>query len=169
MSELNGGTAIVEALRAAGVSHIFGLLGSSTMELYDALYDAPDIAYIGVRDERAGTTWRMPMRASRASGVVLAGQAGPGVTNLVTGLAQALHAYSPVVAIAGAVATDHAGRGAFQEIDQLSLLAPVTKRTMAVPRADRLPELVKEAFRIALSERRGRSCSTSRAISSPSR
>ncbi|MCL4766999.1 MAG: thiamine pyrophosphate-binding protein [Hyphomicrobiaceae bacterium] len=156
MSELNGGTAIVEALRAAGVSHIFGLLGSSTMELYDALYDAPDIAYIGVRDERAGTHMADAYaRVSGRPGVVLAGQAGPGVTNLVTGLAQALHAYSPVVAIAGAVATDHAGRGAFQEIDQLSLLAPVTKRTMAVPRADRLPELVKEAFRIALSERRG--------------
>jgi acetolactate synthase-1/2/3 large subunit/sulfoacetaldehyde acetyltransferase len=156
MTQMNGGTAIVEALRAAGVSHVFGLLGSSTMELYDALYDAPDIKYVGVRDERAGTHMADAYaRVSGRPGVVLAGQAGPGVTNLVTGLAQALHAYSPVVAIAGAVSTDHVGRGAFQEIDQQSLLSAVTKRTVSVPRADRLPEFLKEAFRVALTERRG--------------
>ncbi len=152
----NGGGAVVEALRAAGISHVFGLLGSSTMELYDALYDAPDITYIGVRDERAGT--HMADAYARVSGrpaVILAGQAGPGATNLVTGLAQAMHAYSPVIAIAGAVSTDHVGRGAFQEIDQQSLFAPVTKRTMSVPRAERLPEFVKEAVRIATADRRG--------------
>ncbi|MGE3065626.1 MAG: thiamine pyrophosphate-binding protein [Hyphomicrobiaceae bacterium] len=156
MAQMNGGAAVVEALRAARVRHVFGLLGSSTMELYDALYDAKDITYIGVRDERAGTHMADAYaRVSGRPGVILAGQAGPGVTNLVTGLAQAMHAYSPVIAIAGAVSTDHVGRGAFQEIDQQALLAPVTRRTMSVPRADRLTEYFKEAFRISLNERRG--------------
>ena len=52
---MNGGEAVVEALRLAGVTDVFGLHGSSTMEVYDALYDCKDIAYVGVRDERSGT------------------------------------------------------------------------------------------------------------------
>ncbi|MEP9348129.1 thiamine pyrophosphate-binding protein [Xanthobacter sp. KR7-225] len=156
MTQMNGGAAIVEALRAAGVTHVFGLLGSSTMELYDALYDAPDITYVGVRDERSGTHMADAYaRVSGRPGVILAGQAGPGATNLVTGLAQAMHAFSPVVAIAGTVSTDHVGRAAFQEVDQQALFTPVTKRTVSVPRGERLPEFVKEAFRVALAERRG--------------
>lgn len=153
---MNGGEAIVEALKAANVSHIFGLLGSTTMELYDALYDCDSIKYVGVRDERAGVHMADGFgRISRAPGVFLAGQSGPGAANMVTGLAQAKIAYSPLVAIAGLAATGHLGRDAFQEIDQQSIFAPITKRTMTVPRADRIPEFIKEAFRIASSGRRG--------------
>ena len=84
---MNGGEAIVESLKAAGVSHIFGLLGSSTMEVYDALYDCKEIKYVGVRDERAGTHMADAFgRVSRRPGVFLAGQAGPGAANMVTGL-----------------------------------------------------------------------------------
>ncbi len=153
---MNGGEAVVESLRAAGVSHVFGLLGSTTMEVYDALYDCKDIKYVGVRDERAGVHMTDAFgRVSRRAGVFLAGQAGPGAANMVTGLAQAKIAYSPVVAITGLAASGHLGRDAFQEIDQQALFAPVTKRTMTVPRADRIPEFIKEAFRIAESGRCG--------------
>src|SRR3546814_10698829 len=55
MPRMNGGEAVVEAVKAAGISHMFGLLGSSTMEVYDALYDCKEIKYVGVRDERSGT------------------------------------------------------------------------------------------------------------------
>lgn len=156
MALMNGGEAVVAALRAAGVDHIFGLLGSSTMEMYDALYDCGEIRYIGVRDERAGT--HMADAFGRIAGrpaVVLAGQAGPGAANLTTGLAQALLAYSPVVAITGLASSEHLGRGAFQEIDQQALFAPIAKRTITVPKAERLPEFVKEAVRLANSGRRG--------------
>lgn len=156
MALMNGGEAVVAALRAAGVDHVFGLLGSSTMEMYDALYDCGEIRYIGVRDERAGT--HMADAFGRIAGrpaVVLAGQAGPGAANLTTGLAQALLAYSPVVAITGLASSEHLGRGAFQEIDQQALFAPIAKRTITVPKAERLPEFVKEAVRLANSGRRG--------------
>ena len=108
MTEMTGGHAAVEALRAERVGHVFGLIGSATMEMFDALHGADDISFVGVRDERTGTHMADGYaRVSGGAGVVLAGQNGPGSTNLVTGLAQAKAAYSPVVAIAGHLATGH--------------------------------------------------------------
>ncbi|MEO1600546.1 MAG: thiamine pyrophosphate-binding protein, partial [Pseudomonadota bacterium] len=90
MTLMSGGQAAVEALKAEGVTHVFGLIGSATMELFDALYDAPEIRFIGVHDERTGAHMADGFaRASGRAGVILAGQNGPGATNLVTGLAQA--------------------------------------------------------------------------------
>ncbi len=156
MTEMTGGRAAVEALSAERVGHVFGLIGSATMELFDALYDADDISFIGVRDERTGTHMADGYaRVSGGPGVVLAGQNGPGTTNLVTGLAQAKAAYSPVVAIAGHLASGHRYRDAFQEIDQEALFTPITKKTWTVPSTDRVGELMREAFRVAMTPRRG--------------
>mgnify|MGYP000039606147 CR=1 FL=1 len=78
------------------------------MEMFDALYDANDINFIGIHDERTGAHMADGYaRASGKAGVILAGQNGPGATNLVTGLAQAKAAYSPVVSIAGALSSGH--------------------------------------------------------------
>ena len=152
---ISGGQAAVAALEAEETSHVFGLIGSATMEMFDALYDSP-IKLIGVHDERTGTHMADGFaRASGKAGVVLAGQNGPGATNLVTGLAQAKAAFSPVVSIAGMLAQEHLYRDAFQEVDQQSLFAPVTKKTWTAPSAARVPELFREAFRTALSPRRG--------------
>ncbi|MEM7507284.1 MAG: thiamine pyrophosphate-binding protein [Pseudomonadota bacterium] len=154
--KLSGGQAAIEALKAEGTSHVFGLIGSATMEMFDALYDAEGIRFIGVHDERTGTHMADGFaRASGRAGVVLAGQNGPGATNLVTGLAQAKAAFSPVVSIAGMLAQGHIYRDAFQEVDQQSLFTPVTKKTWTAPSADRVPELFREAFRTALCPRRG--------------
>ncbi|KMW58235.1 Acetolactate synthase large subunit [Candidatus Rhodobacter oscarellae] len=156
MTEISGGQAVVDTLRAEGVTHVFGLIGSATMELFDALYDAEDIRFIGVRDERTGTHMADGFaRASGRAGVILAGQNGPGTTNLVTGLAQAKAAFSPVVALAGMLSTEHQYRDAFQEVDQQALFAPVTKRTWSVPSAGRVAELTREAFRTAQTPRQG--------------
>lgn len=156
MQRLSGGQAAIEALRAEKVAHVFGLIGSATMEMFDALYDAKDIRFIGVHDERTGTHMADGYaRASGGPGVILAGQNGPGATNLVTGLAQAMAAYSPVVSIAGALSNAHVYRDAFQEVDQQALFRPVTKKTWTVPSVDRVPELFREAFRVALAPRRG--------------
>jgi acetolactate synthase-1/2/3 large subunit/sulfoacetaldehyde acetyltransferase len=126
------------------------------LELYDALYRAEDIRYIGARDERSAAHMADGYaRIARTPGVVLAGQAGPGAANLVTGLAEALLAYSPVVAITGLMPRDHLGRDTFQEIDQQALFAPVCKRSFVVPKAERLPEFVDQALRLAMSGRRG--------------
>ncbi|MCB1883114.1 MAG: thiamine pyrophosphate-binding protein [Geminicoccaceae bacterium] len=156
MPRLTGGQAAVEALKAEKVRHVFGLIGSATMEMFDALHDAPDIAFIGVHDERTGAHMADGYaRMSGEAGVVLAGQNGPGATNLVTGLAQAAAAYSPVVSIAGSLASSHVYRDAFQEVDQQALFKPITKKTWTATGADRVPELFRDAFRVAMTPRRG--------------
>lgn len=156
MKEMTGGQALVAALENAGVKYVFGLLGSSTMEVYDALHEHPTIRYIGVRDERSGTHMADGYgRISGKPGVILAGQAGPGASNLVTGLIQAQLAFSPVVAITGLVSTSHIGRDTLQEFDQHSLFTPITKRMWDVHRADRIPEYVREAVRYSTIGRKG--------------
>ena len=158
--KIQAGAAVAQALRRAGVRHVFGVLGGSMLELYDALYNCDAIRYIGARDERAATHMADACARLRAGdgggpGVVLGAQAGPGAANLVTGLAEAHLAYSPVVAIAGMVSRRESGRDTFQEIDQQALFAPVCKRSFVVPTAARLPEFVAEAARLAMSGRRG--------------
>ena len=156
MQRLSGGQAAVESLRAEKVKHVFGLIGSATMELFDALYDAKDITFIGVHDERTGTHMADGYaRVSGEAGVILAGQNGPGATNLVTGLGQAAAAFSPVVSIAGALSSQHVYRDAFQEVDQQALFRPVTKKTWTVTQTERVPEMFREAFRVAMTPRKG--------------
>lgn len=157
MALMNGGSAVVETLRAAGVSHVFGLLGSSTMEVYDALYHVQDeIKYVGVRHEALGMHMADGFgRASGTPGVFLAGQAGPGSVNMVPGLAQAKLAYSPVVAITGMVASNHFNRDTMQEVDQHNLFASVVKRSIDVINPDRVAAAITEALQIANSGQRG--------------
>jgi acetolactate synthase-1/2/3 large subunit/sulfoacetaldehyde acetyltransferase len=156
MAKMSCGCAAVEALRAAGVTKVFGLMGSSTLEMYDALYDAKDMAYVGVRHENCGAHMADAYgRMTQTPGLFICGQAGPGSVNMMLGLAAAKMAYSPLVAITGLPATEHLGRDGFQEIDQHTAFLPVTKRVMTVPRPDRIPEFILEAFRVANSGRRG--------------
>jgi len=156
MARMRCGVAAVEALRAAGVSRVFGLMGSSTLEIYDALYDAKDMLYIGVRHENCGVHMADAYgRVTQAPGLFICGQAGPGVANMMLGLTAAKLAYSPVVVIAGLPSTADLGRDTFQEIDQHTMFLPVTKRVLTVTRPERVPEFLLEGFRIANSGRRG--------------
>ena len=124
---LTGGQAAIKSLKKEKVKHVFGLIGSATMEMFDALYHEK-YNFIGVRDERTGTHMADGYaRASNKPGIILAGQNGPGATNLVTGLAQAKAAFSPVVSIAGSYSTKDKMEDAFQGLDQQSLFKPVTK------------------------------------------
>jgi thiamine pyrophosphate-dependent acetolactate synthase large subunit-like protein len=154
--KISGGQAIVNTLKAEEVSHVFGLIGSATMELFDALYDAKSIKLIDVRDERTGTHMADGYaRASGKPGIIIAGQNGPGATNLVTGVAQAKAAFSPVISIAGAISTEHEGKDAFQEVDQQSLFEPITKKTFTVRQTELIPQILKKAFSLALTPRCG--------------
>ncbi|VWX61793.1 Sulfoacetaldehyde acetyltransferase [Burkholderiales bacterium 8X] len=156
MQRMTGGQAIVESLQVEKTAHVFGLIGSAGMEIFDALYDAKSIDFIGVRDERTGVHMADGYaRTKGTAGVFLAGQNGPGATNLVTGLAQANAAYSPVVALAGSLSSAHVYRDAFQEVDQQALFKPVTKKTWTLTQTARIPEMMGEAFRCAMSPRRG--------------
>jgi thiamine pyrophosphate-dependent acetolactate synthase large subunit-like protein len=156
MAKMKCGVAAVQALRAAGVSRIFGLMGSSTLEIYDALYDAKDMLYIGVRHENCGMHMADAYaRVTQAPGVFICGQAGPGSANMTLGLMAAKLAYSPVVVITGLPGTADLGKDTFQEIDQQTLFLPVSKRVMTVTRSERVPEVLLEAYRVANAGRRG--------------
>ena len=94
-------------------------------------------------------------RASNKPGVILAGQNGPGATNLVTGIAQAAAAFSPVVSIAGSYSTKDKMQDAFQGLDQQSLFKPITKKTWTIKDTKKIPKIFSEAFNLAMSPRRG--------------
>lgn len=156
MTTMTGGAAVAEALKNEGVRHIFGLIGTATMEILDALHGDDQITYVGVRHEQnAGHMADAYARITGRAGVALAGQAGPGATNLVSGVAQAYLAFSPLVAITGLPVSGHIDTGTFQELDQDALFAPITKRTFTVRETARLPEYIRDAFRIAESGRQG--------------
>lgn len=155
MVKMNGGTAVVECLRKEKVRYAFGIIGSSYLEILDAFYDPTDIDFISVRHEQAAAHMAdVYARVTNGIGVCLA-QGGPGASNLVTGVALAKLAYSPVLAISGATMTNHDQRDSFQEIDQLSLFRPITKAALRIARADRTAELTQHAIRTALSGQRG--------------
>ena len=158
-NKLTGGQAAVKSLKKEKVKHIFGLIGSATMEIFDALYHEKRIKFIGVRDERTGTHMADGYaRASNGPGVILAGQNGPGATNLVTGIAQAKAAFSPVVSIAGSFSTKDNMEDAFQGLDQQSLFKPITKKTWTVKNVKNIPQVFSDAFKLAMSSRRGPVC-----------
>ena len=156
---LTGGQAAVKSLKKEKVEHVFGLIGSATMEMFDALYHEKTIKFIGVRDERTGTHMADGYaRISNKPGVILAGQNGPGATNLVTGIAQAKAAFSPVVSIAGSYSTKDKMEDAFQGLDQQSLFKPITKKTWTVTDVKQIPITFSNAFKLTMSPRRGPVC-----------
>ena len=156
MTMITGGSAVYSVLRDAGVKTVFGLLGGSMLELYDAMYEGGEIRYVGARDERAaGHMADAYARVSGGPGVVLGAQAGPGVVNLVTAVTEAHLAYSPLVVIAGAISRKDLGKDTFQEVDQVALFHPICKRSLMVTDAQRLPDMVNDALRLAMSGRRG--------------
>ena len=153
---LTGGQAAVQSLKKEKVRHVFGLIGSATMEIFDALYHEKKIKFIGVRDERTGAHMADGYaRASNKPGVILAGQNGPGATNLVTGIAQAAAAFSPVVSLAGSYSTKDKVQDAFQGLDQQSLFKPITKKTWTIKDTKKIPRIFSKAFNLAMSPRRG--------------
>lgn len=153
---ITGGEAVYRVLRANGIRTVFGLLGGSMLELYDALYHGGEISYVGARDERAAghmaDAWA---RMTGKPGVVLGAQAGPGVVNLVTAVAEAHLAYSPMVVIAGAISRRDQAKDTFQEVDQAALFAPICKRSVMVTDPVRLVPMLEDAIRLANSGRRG--------------
>ena len=156
MTKINGGEAVYRVLKANGIDTVFGLLGGSMLELFDAMYLGGGIAYVGARDERAAghmaDAWA---RTTGKPGVVLGAQAGPGVVNIVTAVAEAHLAYSPLVVIAGAITRTDQAKDTFQEVDQVALFAPICKRSVMVTHPSRLAPMLEDAIRLASSGRRG--------------
>ena len=153
---ITGGKAVVECLKAHNIKYVFGLIGSATMELFDALYDEESITFIDVRDERTGTHMADAFaRATGSTGVIIAGQNGPGATNLVTGVAQAKAAFSPLLSIAGAIASEHKGKDAFQEVDQQKLFEPITKKTFSIKKTKSIAKDLNKALQLSMQGKWG--------------
>ena len=155
MDDWTGGRAVVELLKAEGVRHIFGIVGSTFLDVLDRLYDDTSVEYINVRHEQAAAFMADGLaRVTDLPGVCLV-TSGPGATNLLTGVAAAYVAHSPVVTIVGGIALDHYQKDAFQEYDLVSMFRPVTKQAILINKAARIPELLRGALRVAMSGRPG--------------
>jgi len=153
---LTGGQVLLEAFIQEGVSTIFGYPGGAIMPIYDALYDYNDkLKHILVRHEQGAIHAAQGYaRVSGTTGIVFA-TSGPGATNLVTGLADAMIDSTPLVCITGQVFAHLLGTDAFQETDVINITTPVTKWNYQVTDAEELPEILAKAFYIAGSGRPG--------------
>ncbi|MCE9967202.1 acetolactate synthase 2 catalytic subunit [Lelliottia amnigena] len=151
---MNGAQWVVHALRAQGVEIVFGYPGGAIMPIYDALYDG-GVEHLLCRHEQGAAMAAIGFaRATGKTGVCMA-TSGPGATNLITGLADALLDSVPVVAITGQVALPLIGTDAFQEVDVLGLSLACTKHSFLVQSLEELPRVMAEAFEVANSGRPG--------------
>lgn len=155
-TSVTGSVAVLEAFIAEGVETIFGYPGGAIMPIYDALYDYHDkLKHILVRHEQGAIHAAQGFaRVSGRTGVVFA-TSGPGATNLVTGLADAMIDSTPVVCITGQVYAHLLGTDAFQETDVINITTPVTKWNYQVTDATEIPAVLAKAFYIAGSGRPG--------------
>lgn len=151
---MNGARFLTESLKAHGVTTIFGYPGGAIMPVYDAIYDS-GLDHLLCRNEQGAAMAAIGYaRATGKVGVCIA-TSGPGATNLVTGLGDAMMDSVPVVAITGQVASPFIGTDAFQEADVLGLSLACTKHSFIVQNIDELPEVLAQAFYIAQSGRPG--------------
>ena len=155
-TEISGSQAVLESLIHEGVETVFGYPGGAIMPIYDALYDYNDkIKHILVRHEQGGIHAAQGFaRTSGRVGVAFA-TSGPGATNLVTGLADAMIDSNPIVCITGQVYASLLGTDAFQETDVVNITSPVTKWNYQVTDATEIPTVLAKAFYIARTGRPG--------------
>ena len=153
---ITGAEALMRSLEYQGVKTIFGYPGGSIMPVFDALYDHREtLNHILVRHEQGATHAAQGFaRVSGEVGVCLV-TSGPGATNTITGIADAMIDSTPVVVIAGQVATGFLGTDAFQEVDLVGITQPISKWSYQIRRAEDVPWAVARAFYIAKSGRPG--------------
>ena len=153
---MKGATIVIESLLAEGVRTVFGYPGGAIMPVYDALYDYKQrLEHILVRHEQGAIHAAQGYaRTSGDVGVCFA-TSGPGATNLITGLADAMIDSTPVVCVTGQVASHLLGTDAFQETDVIGISMPVTKWNIQVTRAEDIADAIARAFYIAKSGRPG--------------
>lgn len=154
--QISGSQAVLEALIHENVDTVFGYPGGAIMPIYDALYDYNDrLQHILVRHEQGGVHAAQGYaRTSGRVGVAFA-TSGPGATNLVTGLADAMIDSNPIVCITGQVFASLLGTDAFQETDVINITTPVTKWNYQVTDASEIPSVLAKAFYIARTGRPG--------------
>lgn len=154
MERLNGWQALVRGLQRENVGPIFGLPGSPG-QLYDALYDAPDLRSVLVRHETSGVYMAMAWARVTNQPAVAFGSPGPGVANLVPGVLEAFSGCVPMILLGVRASTQIDGMGAFQETDQIGMMTPITKWAATIQRTDRVDWYLRRAIQIATSGQPG--------------
>ena len=153
--QLNGAQALIDALVELDVRVVFGYPGGAVLPIYDALFAEPRLRHVLVRHEQAAVhAAEGYARTTGKPGVVLV-TSGPGVSNTITGLLDAMSDSVPVICISGQVATRLIGTDAFQEADALGLSRPVTKWNGQIRNADEVSALIRKAFTVASQGRPG--------------
>ncbi|WP_425482708.1 acetolactate synthase 3 large subunit [Chelativorans xinjiangense] len=155
MQEMTGAEMVVQALRDNGVKHIFGYPGGAVLPIYDELFQQEEVQHILVRHEQgAGHAAEGYARSTGKAGVMLV-TSGPGATNAVTALQDALMDSIPLVCITGQVPTTLIGSDAFQECDTVGITRPCTKHNWLVRDVNQLAAVLHEAFHVAQTGRPG--------------
>src|SRR3954466_6476426 len=153
--EMTGAEMVMAALADQGVEHLFGYPGGAVLPIYDALFHQDKVRHILVRHEQgAAHAAEGYARSSGKVGVLLV-TSGPGATNAVTGLTDALMDSVPLVCITGQVPTHLIGSDAFQECDTTGITRHCTKHNYLVKRIEDLPRVLHEAFYVAKAGRPG--------------
>ena len=153
--KLPGNDILIQSLINEGVEYIFGYPGGAALHIYDAIFNQNEIEHILVRHEQGATHAADGYaRATGKPGVVLV-TSGPGATNAITGIATAFMDSIPMVVLSGQVATHLIGTDAFQETDMIGISRPIVKHSFTVESADKISEVIKQAFFIATSGRPG--------------
>lgn len=151
---MTGAQLLIDLLAKHGVKEVFGYPGGAIMPIYDALYGAPVKHYLTRHEQGAGFAAVGYARSTGQLGVCFA-TSGPGATNLITALADAMMDSVPLLAITGQVPTAAIGSDAFQEVDVLGMSLSCTKHSYMVERSEDLAEVLQEAMHLALSGRPG--------------
>src|SRR6202045_2048214 len=151
----SGGQLVVAALRAHGVRIAFSVAGESYLEVLDALFDAPDIHLVTCRQEGGAAFMAEAYGKLTGEPGVLLVTRGPGACNAAIGVHTAFQDSTPMVVVVGQVARHQLDREAFQEVDFRKMFAPLAKWVAQIDLAERVPELVNQAFQGATSGRPG--------------
>ncbi|MEP3333875.1 acetolactate synthase 3 large subunit [Sedimentitalea sp.] len=153
--EMTGAKMLVQALKDQGVDTVFGYPGGAVLPIYDEIFQQNDVRHVLVRHEQAAVhAAEGYARASGKPGVALV-TSGPGATNAVTGLTDALMDSIPIIVFSGQVPTFMIGSDAFQEADTVGITRPCTKHNWLVKDTDKLSGVIHEAFHVATSGRPG--------------
>src|SRR5262247_2910806 len=153
--KMSGAEMVIRALADQGVEHIFGYPGGAVLPIYDELFQQEKVAHVLVRQEGGAVhAAEGYARSTGKVGVVLV-TSGPGATNAVTGLTDALMDSIPLVCLTGQVPTHLIGNDAFQEADTVGITRPCTKHNYLVKDVDQLARTIHEAFYVARSGRPG--------------
>ena len=151
---LSGAKAAVEVLKEEGIRHVFHLPGSQIIDILDEIYQSSIRAIMTRHEQGAAFMADGYARAIRGPAVCMS-TVGPGAVNLVSGIAASYKASVPVIAITGIHDQTILERDSFHEIDQVGVFKPITKWSACVHRSDKIPEMVRKAFRVSLTGRKG--------------